>query len=255
MFKTTTICAVSILFICSSLYAGQRVIRYINVNGTRVSVSPSVSSSSSGKQVVKASDSDIAAYFRALAFDRSAKKILKWGGQVKVYCAGTWDSGLKKELTALIADIEEITGDRPISIVKKQEDANFTIFVGSSSKYASMEPRAKKSASHNCSLMYINWLDSGEIMGGTMYINPRKARTLTYRRHILRKKFTQALGLVNNSMKYKDSVFNGKGGYLAVKYSVLDREVIRVLFDARVKFGMSYNDCSKVLYSIVRSSE
>ena len=64
---------------------------------------------------------------------------------------------------------------------------------------------------------------------------------------MLREELTQTLGLQNDSYQYPNSVFQEDPQYTPVAYSSVDEEVIRLLYDQKIKPGMNGEQVRKAL--------
>ena len=58
------------------------------------------------------------------------------------------------------------------------------------------------------------------------------------RSHLIREELTQSLGLMNDSNKYKDSIFYQEWTDIA-EYSEIDKAVIKLLYQKKIEPGMS----------------
>ena len=62
------------------------------------------------------------------------------------------------------------------------------------------------------------------------------------RLHLLREELTQTFGLQNDSHKYSNSIFHQDPHYTPTAYSQIDKQVIKMLYDKKVKPGMSKSE-------------
>jgi hypothetical protein len=63
-----------------------------------------------------------------------------------------------------------------------------------------------------------------------MYVDLYRANEIDEQKHLLREELTQSLGLVNDSWKYKNSIFY-QGWTTTTEYSDIDRELIDILYN------------------------
>ncbi len=88
------------------------------------------------------------------------------------------------------------------------------------------------------------WNYAGEIYRSRVVIGSDRVDQI-HRTHLIREELTQALGLMNDSMKYKDSIFY-QGASHVVEYSPLDQRVIRWLYSDVIQPGMTRHQIRKV---------
>ncbi|PQJ19584.1 hypothetical protein BSU00_12285 [Tenacibaculum sp. SG-28] len=65
---------------------------------------------------------------------------------------------------------------------------------------------------------------------------------------------TQSIGLMNNLEKYSNSVFyeNKVDSIITVEYSKMDKEIIKILYNPKMKPGLDYNKAEKVIKQILK---
>ena len=93
----------------------------------------------------------------------------------------------------------------------------------------------------------VNVSGSGRIYKAICWTS--SAESETNRKSTIREELTQALGLGKDSASYSDSIFyetGGDGGY-ATAYSDLDKEIIKMLYDPRLKMLMTKEQAEQAL--------
>lgn len=80
------------------------------------------------------------------------------------------------------------------------------------------------------------WKPTGEIHRGRVVIGSDRL-TQQHRSHLIREEMTQILGLMNDSDQYPESIFYQQHSEV-LKYSALDRQVIRLLYSQPLECGM-----------------
>ena len=197
------------------------------------------------------SETKIRYYFDEIAikqeFSSKDRRVKKWVNDIKIYCHGEWSKELKKELETIIKDLTPLVGNIKLKLVDNKNESNYVIFIGAPEKYvSSFEPQAKKFVKNNFGLFWIYWDDNYQINRGSMYIDPKRAKTSAWQKHLLREELTQSLGLMNDSNKYKDSIFY-KGHSLVNSYSKLDKTLIKILYSEEIKPNMSKKDAIRAI--------
>jgi hypothetical protein len=190
-------------------------------------------------------------YFKDVAlkqeFTSKKQKIKKWTQDINVFCEGDWPNYLKVELNAIIEDLAPLIEHIKINIVSSKDQSNYTIFIGSPNDYVKkIEPNAKKSVKSNYGLFWIYWNSSNQIYKGSMYVDPKRAKTEVWQKHLLREELTQSLGLMNDTNDYKDSIFYQRYS-LVTSYSDLDKTIIKMLYSNHMKINMSESQVKKVI--------
>ncbi len=91
------------------------------------------------------------------------------------------------------------------------------------------------------------WHPTGEIYKGCVVIGSDHVDQ-HHRSHLIREELTQTLGLMNDSMKFKDSIFY-QGNSEVTSFSSLDKRVIKRLYSSDIHAGMNsdqlYNALNK----------
>lgn len=190
-------------------------------------------------------------YFKHIAlneeFEDKKEKIKKWTGDINIFCEGTWNDELQRELQTVIKDLSPLIGTVKINVVTSKTKANFTIFIGSPDDYVSkIEPKAKDKVATNFGLFLIYWDQNKRIFKGSMYVDPQRASTLTWQKHLLREELTQSLGLMNDSLEYKDSIFYENYSQTTT-FSRLDKILIKLLYSRFIKANMSKKELLRII--------
>ncbi len=186
------------------------------------------------------------------------KNVRKWRKNIKYFVPtdGVFDNELTVELTRIVAELNTLIGGKPlIKEVDSREEANFVVFFGKSWQYVQdYEPKAKDLAKKNWGLFWTSIDKDGFITKGTMYVDTERIKTIKEQKHVLREEFTQALGLMNDSYKYKNSIF--QQDWTSVnEYMPIDRKIIQLLYDSRIKAGMTATRARTVVRQILNPTK
>lgn len=174
-------------------------------------------------------------------------KIVKWTQDVCVFVSGQQSDILTKELQKIIKELNLLISPIEICEVQSKEASKLHIFLGLGTEFsASIETLAKPYTQSNLGLFFIYPNAKCEISKANMYVDIFRAKSLRLQKHLLREELTQALGLLNDSMKYPESIFF-KGKSFTTQYSLIDKKVIKMLYHPKVKAGMSWREVSQVL--------
>lgn len=160
----------------------------------------------------------------------------KWKSDVKIYIKGIYDSVVISELYKVVSELNELIETIEIKIVETESDANLIAFIGWGFDYDKFEPNAKRFTGTNWGLACIYTGTDDDWTHGSFYVDVVRcndhlvAMATQIKKHILREELTQSLGLLNDSMKYPNSIFY-QGWSITNKFSELDKNVIRMHYN------------------------
>ncbi len=180
------------------------------------------------------------------------KAIKKWNKDINIFIDGEKTPYLEKELNKITEELNNLIIESGIklSIVDEKAKSNFSIFFGSGEDYAKrIEPASSSYISGNWGLFWCYWNDKFQIEKGSMYVDITKVDTQISARHILREELTQSLGLMNESDTYRTSIFYN-GWSTTTAFSIIDREVIKILYNNKIREGMTKNEVREILNSL-----
>ena len=163
--------------------------------------------------------------------------IKKWTSDINIYCDGEWNNELLRELDTIINDLTPLMGSVKINVVKQKWAANFIAYIGSPTIYStSIEPKTAPYISHSNAMFWVYWSGRKNIIKGSMWIKPTLPAMKL--KHVLREELTQSLGLMNDSYKYKNSIFYQDYSEVT-SYSDIDKQIIKILYSNRISPSMS----------------
>ncbi len=185
------------------------------------------------------------AYFREIVFGNewspARQQLSKWEKPVYIYTTGDFSPALKTALAEIIIELEVLTSLR-LEVVKDSTKANCLIFAGQAQKYwQTIEPNARHFLRKNKGFFFIMLAKDKTISRASILIDTSAALDLKVQKHLLREELTQALGLVNDSWKYPDSIFY-QGWTKTQQYSPLDKAIIKQLYHPEIKSGMTWKE-------------
>lgn len=198
----------------------------------------------------------IKAYFKEVAlgaeFGDTEPVVRKWDIDIHISTAGNWPDHLRNELNLIVGELNELINAVDILDVDSTQAHNFVIFIGNPSDYVTIEPSAQPYVGANYGLFWVYW-DRSRINKGSSYIDPVRADTQVWQKHLLREELTQALGLMNDSDKYDDSIFF-QGRSYTTSYTDLDKNLIRLLYHEDIKPGMTWAEAEPVLSRLLEDA-
>ena len=168
-------------------------------------------------------------------------RVQKWTSQILVQIHGHTTND-EQELDSIIAELSQLTG---LSITKTTSGANVNIYFIEQSQFktycTSYNPNQVQNGYFELSL------SSNTINKVSICIENHLSEQQKH--HLLREELTQSLGIGNDSNQYLDSIFQQDPQYQVTQYAELDKEVIRLLYDHRVKPGMTKQEVDQILRS------
>ena len=173
-------------------------------------------------------------------FGASQPEIHKWTDDVRIKVNGTPTSADLDSLDQVITELNSLIGGISIDIISR--DSNIDIYFTAVDKFSSIEPDY---VTGNMGFFWGWWDDTGAIYKGKILIASNGV-SQQERSHLIREELTQSLGIMNDSYQYEDSIFY-QGCTDIIEYAPIDQAVISLLYDSRVKPGMSQDQIITVL--------
>lgn len=194
-------------------------------------------------------------YFNEVAlgaeFGDADASIRKWESDMRIFLRGDWPDFLRTELDVVIADLNTLIDHIDIRVVSSKSESNFIIFVGDPHEYVErVEPSAAPYVEQNYGMFWVYW-EKDVIYQGSMYVDPIRADTEAWQKHLLREELTQSLGLMQDSKKYDDSIFYQNRSY-TTSYSELDKRLIQTLYHPQIKAGMKTTEVDSTLDDLMK---
>lgn len=162
----------------------------------------------------------------------------KWAVPMNVYMGGTPNDSLKQELIKVVAEINQLVTDGfSIEVTNDSLTSNFYILLGTPKQYYTLYPSLGDTTSTSFGNYYVYWQNSNDIIYGNMFVDLNKASSPSST-YLLRKLFTSALGLTNQSYQYPRSIFFSEWR-VTNSYLPIDKELIRLLYHPDINSGWS----------------
>lgn len=181
-----------------------------------------------------------------LELGNSNSRIKKWVKDVKIFIKNPEQKELVEEFEIVIKELNELSSTISIERVENESDANFVIFFSGANEYSKYEPASYIYIKENWGLFFCYWNKNNEIYKGSMYVDIERTKGISCRKHLLREELTQALGLMNDSDKYDDSIFYQQWT-CSPSYSKIDKDVITLFLSSKIAPNMSKEDVCKTM--------
>ncbi len=183
-------------------------------------------------------------------YGNSEKVIAKWQDEVRLYVAGEQIAPVQQEITKIIKELNALMNSASIREVGQESEANLILFLGDRQTYIDRyEPKASRY--QDLGFFYIYPNEDKIFERGSLYIDTERMQANDTRFHFLREELTQSLGLMNDSMKYSESIFYQKWS-LTNTFSPLDKQLIEMLYLPKIKAGMNAQEVKRILESVER---
>lgn len=181
-------------------------------------------------------------YFLTIAFGAEYGQnatLKKWQKDIKIYVTDSTQTLLLQELDRIIAELNNLIGEIQLYRVNSRSKANFIIYFGDAATYMrEFAPEAAQWVPDNFGFFWVNWDAKEVITNGTMYVDLQRTQDNNCRRHLLREELTQALGLMQDSKQYPNSIFQ-QNWTCSTTYADIDRDLIQLLYNPKLRPGMS----------------
>jgi hypothetical protein len=171
-------------------------------------------------------------------FGKPSERIRKWTNDIRIFVPEPIPE-LEAELNNIISEINQLSETIQLSIVQTPDSSNLLVFFGRAIVYAlQYEPSAIDLIDSNNGLFSVNWNPKTfEIFKGSVCVDIQKEQNLDCQKHLLREELTQALGMMNDSGVYEESIFYS-AYTCSPSYSELDRQFIQNFLSGRIEKGM-----------------
>jgi hypothetical protein len=183
-------------------------------------------------------------YFYEIAFGLECGKsnvIHKWDKpEIKISIKGDPTDGYIKEVNKVTKELTELTG---ITFDMMDENADIEIYFIKQSDFAKHVPNNKLVQNSN-GYFYV-WWDKNNVIYKAKVLISIDTGVMREQYHLIREELTQSLGLMNDSFAHPDSMFY-QGPGLERKYTDIDKEIIKLLYNPKIKSGMTKSRIQKI---------
>lgn len=163
----------------------------------------------------------------------------KWTSEMNIFIGGTSNDELLLELNLIKEEINTyVTDGFSMNIVNDSLQSNFYLFFGPPDDYVELFPEQGIIIDdNNNGLFHINKNNNFEIISGHMFVNIDITNS-ERKKHILREELTQSLGLSNDVLFNRNSIFYYDISSLT-SYHGIDIEIIRLLYHPNMRSGLN----------------
>jgi len=174
-------------------------------------------------------------------FGEQIPVVKKWTDDIRIKVNGKPAAKDLQTLNNIVTDLNEIITGIKIKLVDKNE--NLTITFSPESDFTSLDTNYVPT---NYGFFWALWHDDNFVIYEANILVSSTDITQKERSHLIREELTQSLGLMNDSNKYKDSIFYQEWTDVT-KFSEIDKTVITLLYLKKITPGMSKEQVVEVL--------
>ena len=167
-------------------------------------------------------------------------RVIKWAKAIRIHLAGQYTPADERELDNIIFELSQLTG---LSITKTNSIGDINIYIVPQSQFVSY-----------CTAYDPSNRQEGhfEVRDQNNVINQAKicienTTNEQLKHHLLREELTQSLGLGSDSYRYTNSIFQQDPQYQPTQYADIDKELIKLLYDKRIRPGMTREEIDQIL--------
>jgi len=169
-------------------------------------------------------------------------RVRKWNSSIYIKLDGNYTDLDSLELDRIIVELRQLTG---LSISRVEQNANINIYF-TERRFFNRYISFYTDSNPQDGAFEFQSDDSGIYYKGNICIRSDLVDQ-TKRNHLLREELTQIIGLPQDSGFYFDSVFQEDPTFKPTIYSNIDRQVIQILYDQRIKPGMTAQEVRDAL--------
>ncbi len=166
--------------------------------------------------------------------------IHKWTDNIRIKVNGNPTSTDLDVLNQVISELSLLLGGITIDIVG--QDPNIEVYFTTIDQFSSIEPGY---VSGNMGFFWV-WWDSNGVINMAKILIAIDEISQQERSHLIREELTQSLGIMNDSYSFEDSIFY-QGWTDTINYLPIDRTIISLLYDPRLKSGMTQEQVRSIL--------
>lgn len=189
------------------------------------------------------SDKELEYFFETalgVEFGNSQPVLHKWKDNIRIRVNGTPTVADLEALNQVVSELNSLIGSISLSVV--DSNPNIELYFAPPDKFSEILPSYVPG---NMGFFWLWWYSDGTIYKSTILI-ASEGITQQERSHLIREELTQNIGIMKDSNRYSDSIFF-QDWTDTTQYSPIDRAVISLLYDSRLKPGMNKDKLKEIL--------
>ncbi|MEM9770941.1 MAG: DUF2927 domain-containing protein [Cyanobacteria bacterium P01_D01_bin.73] len=190
------------------------------------------------------------AYFSEIAFgsefsqNAPVRRVRKWTKNLRISVQGQPTRQDRRTLERIVGELNGLIDRDGIQLDFTETSPNVVILFAPHGDFINHEPSYVPG---NLGFFYTWWNNDMQLVRSRILISSDRI-TQKERNHLIREELTQSMGLMNDAWTYQNSTFY-QGWTRTQNYSELDRDLIRILYDPRVKPGQTPSQVRQALRS------
>ena len=182
--------------------------------------------------------------------------VKKYAGPVKVFIVNKAERNESRQVVEFLRILNQTVSGLSIRAVSQEDQANMTVFLVDRAYY---RKTIRDTLPDNFDSSFLRSNDCSAVTGGRqgrglerafVYIVANEGRRRF--RHCMIEEITQSLGPVNDDVKLSHSIYNDNSDVQG--FSVFDWFILSMLYDRRVKNGMTVDEVLPVLPAVIQTA-
>jgi len=187
---------------------------------------------------------EVMEYFYEIAFGAEyggiAPLLHKWKDDIRIKVNGIPTGSDLDTLHQVANELNSLLNNTSLKTVDQNQNIDF--YFTTVDQFPSIIPSYVQG---NLGYFHVWWDSIGYISNGKILI-ASEGLSQQERSHLIREELTQSLGLMKDSSRYKDSIFF-QGWTSTVSYTSIDKDIISLLYDNRLKANMTKDQAREAL--------
>ena len=172
-----------------------------------------------------------------------SEEIRKWDDDIRIRVSGDPTDEDMQALRQVVKEINELQQSVDVSL--DRFGANIIVYFVPESGFKDIEPHYQPG---NPGFFWVHWRD--HVIYKARVLLDSQSLSQEDRSSLIREELTQALGLMDVSSRYTDSIFNDYSDHFVSQYAQIDRILVEMLYREEIRPGMQQNEVQTVLYSL-----
>ncbi len=176
------------------------------------------------------------------------KNVVKWTDgtpKIQIYIDGIKDAAMNKALEGILAEIKTVNKVNTFEIVANASEAEIVLNKETFEKHNAKYTNAKAPNANIAGYTVYTYNSTKGLLNATIWVNSLLGSSnLLY---ILRHEFTHSLGLGHTSNINSIMYGTANAQYNNASYSALDKKILEILFDKRIKQGMTLQQADAII--------
>lgn len=176
-------------------------------------------------------------------FGGGSPRIRKWEDDVRIRINGSPTADDRNTLNSVVSELNDLI-DGAVNLQIVNSNPNVEMYFVPESEFRRYEPNY---IPVNMGFAWVGWRN--DVINRSRILITTVGVTQQERSHLIREELTQAMGLMRDSYRYRDSIFF-QGWTHTTAYSAIDQSLIRMLYQAEIRPGMSRDQTTQAIARI-----